>query len=93
MAQAGRLTYLEWTRVGDYVRLAVVDAATGLEVVVMGPADANPRTLERVGQAKLLRALERASAASRARGPSTSDDVGLGQDRKTPLPRQRGFTA
>ena len=93
MAGIERLTYLEWTKVGECARLAVIDAATGIEVVVMGPANADPRTIERVGLAKLLRALARAGVVQDTREGAPPHAPDQTSDRNTPLPRQRGFTA
>lgn len=50
--------YFEFTTVGQMVRVAAVDAATGVEVVTMGPI-ATPRAdLERLAVQKLKRRLE-----------------------------------
>lgn len=48
---------VEMRPVGNVVRVAAIDVATGTEVVVMGPASASPRTLEEVAVAKLRRKL------------------------------------
>lgn len=48
---------VEMRPVGSVVRVAAVDVATGIEVVVMGPASASPQTLEQLALAKLRRRL------------------------------------
>lgn len=52
-------TYVEFIQVGDYMRVAAIDAATGTEVVIMGPAHAARADLQRLALAKLNRALNR----------------------------------
>jgi hypothetical protein len=47
----------EHRRVGAWLRVAAVDAATGVEAVATGPADA-PAMVERLAAAKLRRRLE-----------------------------------
>ncbi|WP_439580215.1 DUF6898 family protein [Elioraea sp.] len=47
----------EHRRVGAWLRVAAVDAATGAEAVATGPADA-PAMVERLAAAKLRRLLE-----------------------------------
>lgn len=66
---AGREIIFETVRIGDAQRMAAVDVATGVEVVVMAPAGA---ALEDV-QALALRKLERALAGE-----------GGGEDAKPP---------
>ena len=48
---------VEMRPVGNVVRVAAVDVATGTEVVVMGPANASPQSLEQLAIAKLRRRL------------------------------------
>jgi hypothetical protein len=45
--------YFEFTAIGSAVRVAAIDAASGTEVVVMGPSNAAASDLERVALAKL----------------------------------------
>jgi hypothetical protein len=45
--------YFEFTSVGGVVKVAAIDAATGVEIVVMGPATASQADLERLALAKL----------------------------------------
>lgn len=56
-SNAGNEVYFEFTPVGPQVRVAAIDAATGIEVVVMGPASAAPTDLERLALAKLRKRL------------------------------------
>lgn len=46
----------ELTRQGAYLRCAAIHAATGVEVVAVGPAT-QPEALKRVAVAKLMKAL------------------------------------
>jgi hypothetical protein len=48
-----REVYFEFTVIGPTVRVAAIDALTGVEVVVMGPANATRAHLERLAAAKL----------------------------------------
>ena len=52
-----RAIYFEALTLGDLVRVAAIDAATGIEVVVSGPATAARFDLERLAKRKLHRAL------------------------------------
>jgi hypothetical protein len=45
--------YFEFTPVGATVRVAAIDAATGTEVVVIGPANAADADLRRLALQKL----------------------------------------
>ena len=49
----GEEVYFELTRIGASVKVAAIDAATGTEVSVMGPASAAPSDLQRLALAKL----------------------------------------
>ncbi|MEC9369289.1 MAG: serine hydroxymethyltransferase [Pseudomonadota bacterium] len=51
-------TYIEFKQVGQVMRVSAIDAATGTEVVIMGPASASPGDLQKVAVAKLRRRLE-----------------------------------
>jgi hypothetical protein len=53
----GREVIYEHRRFGAWLRVAAVDAATGLEAVATGPADA-PAMVERLAAAKLRRLLD-----------------------------------
>lgn len=48
-----REVYFEFTPIGQVVRVAAVCAETGVEVIVMGPATARRRDLERLALRKL----------------------------------------
>lgn len=62
----------EFTAVGDVVRVSAVDAASGLEVTVFGPAGAGEAALRQVARRKLDWAM-----AKRDRAPVTSASRGL----------------
>ncbi|MGE0844852.1 MAG: hypothetical protein AB7L41_01195 [Flavobacteriaceae bacterium] len=57
--------YFEFRRIGSSMRVAAVDAATGVEVQVVGPANASQRDLERLALAKLKLRLEREKSGIR----------------------------
>ena len=59
MADESREVYFEFTAVGTVVRVAAIDAATGIEVVVMGPATAAEADLKRLALGKLRARLAR----------------------------------
>ena len=46
--------YFEFTAIGRNVKVAAIDAATGTEVVVIGPSTASQADLERLAMQKLL---------------------------------------
>jgi Domain of unknown function (DUF6898) len=50
---AQREIYFEFRPVGAVVRVAAIDAETGIEITVMGPATASQRDLERLALRKL----------------------------------------
>jgi hypothetical protein len=52
-AQAGGEVYFELTKVGGSVKVVAIDAATGVEVTVIGPATAAPSQLQQLALAKL----------------------------------------
>jgi hypothetical protein len=54
-----REVYFEFTPVGAVVKVAAIDADTGIEVAVMGPAAASQAALERLALAKLKARLAR----------------------------------
>ncbi|MGE3302242.1 MAG: serine hydroxymethyltransferase [Hyphomonadaceae bacterium] len=56
---ARREVLFEFLRQGAYMRVAAVDAATGVEAVVLGPANAARSDLEALALRKLERALAR----------------------------------
>ncbi len=48
----------EFQSVGEIVRVAAIDVATGEEVVIQGPASTPKRELERIAARKLMRRLD-----------------------------------
>jgi hypothetical protein len=50
--------YIEFHVVGNFARAVAVDATTGIEASVVGPARANPRDLERLAVRKLSQVLQ-----------------------------------
>lgn len=55
---SGREVIFEFVSLGDSVRVAAVDVATGEEVIVTGPVATPQRDLERVASRKLARKLD-----------------------------------
>ncbi len=51
--------YFEFQIIGASVKVAAVDAASGVEVAIVGPASAPRRALEKVALSKLEYALKR----------------------------------
>ncbi|MTI42400.1 hypothetical protein JM93_00147 [Roseibium hamelinense] len=51
--------YFEFQQVGQQIRVAAIDGATGIEVVVFGPQQAPQRDLEQIALRKLQRRLQR----------------------------------
>lgn len=51
--------YFEFRRVGNAVKVTAVDADSGVEVVVMGPATASQTELQNLAHRKLEARLER----------------------------------
>ena len=54
-----REVYFEFISIGSVVKVVVIDAATGTEVSVMGPASAAQSDLERLALGKLRARLAR----------------------------------
>jgi hypothetical protein len=54
-----REVYFEFTSIGGAVKVVAIDAATGTEVTVMGPATAAQSDLERLALGKLKARLAR----------------------------------
>ncbi|WP_150523469.1 DUF6898 family protein [Roseibium sediminis] len=50
--------YLEFYPIGQQVKVAAIDAATGVEVSVFGPASASQEDLKQLAIRKLKRRLE-----------------------------------
>lgn len=61
-AQPGEI-YFEFQHVGKAVRVAAIDAKTGTEVVIMGPATASQDELQRVALQKLKTQMAKAQDA------------------------------
>jgi hypothetical protein len=57
-----REVYFEFTVVGTVVKVAAIDALTGVEVTVMGPANAAQADLQRLALRKLEARLSRDAA-------------------------------
>ena len=55
----GREVYFEFTALGSAVRVAAIHAATGVETVIVGPANAAAADLERLALSKLQARLAR----------------------------------
>lgn len=55
---ADREIIFEFQTVGEAVRVAAIDIASGEEVVIQGPLNASQAELERVAARKLMRRLE-----------------------------------
>ena len=55
--------YLEFQVVGRQVKVTAIDAATGVEVVVIGPNTASQEDLKRLAVRKLQRRLEQENQA------------------------------
>ena len=54
-----REVYFEFTAIGGAVKVAAIDATTGVEVSIMGPASAAQADLEQLALAKLKARLAR----------------------------------
>lgn len=54
----GRQVLFEFTQVGTVVRVAAIDAVSGVEVTVMGPATAARGDLQRLALGKLKARLQ-----------------------------------
>jgi hypothetical protein len=55
---AAREIYFEFTGIGRNVKVSAIDAATGLEVSIVGPATASQANLQRLALQKLLARLK-----------------------------------
>lgn len=61
---AKRAIIFEFQQIGNSVKVAAVDEATGVEVSIVGPSTAMRSDLEKVARAKLMRALERVAGGA-----------------------------
>ncbi len=62
--------YLEYRPVGTQVRVTAIDATTGIEVVVFGPAKAAEEDLKRIAIRKLKRRISQGPETSQASDPT-----------------------
>ena len=58
--EAQREIYFEFVAIGRHVKVSAIDAATGTEVSVMGPATASQADLQRLALQKLQTRLKAA---------------------------------
>lgn len=58
--------YFEFVQVGQQMRVAAIDAATGTEVIVITPVSANKLQMQQIALAKLRRKLGEAPRAPSA---------------------------
>ena len=56
-ASGGNEVYFEFTRIGVQMRVAAIDARTGVEVVVIAPSSATQLQMQNLALAKLRRRL------------------------------------
>lgn len=59
-ASGGNEVYFEFKQIGGQMRVAAIDAATGIEVIVIAPVTATQIQMQNVALAKLKRRLEQA---------------------------------
>lgn len=59
----------EFVSIGDSVRVAAVDVATGIEVVVFGPIKTRQDDLQRLAARKLMRRLTQEGVTSESKTP------------------------
>ncbi len=64
-ARPSREIYIELVRVGDSAKLTVIDAESGVEAVVLGPAHAARSDLEKLAVQKLERMLSQQSDSNK----------------------------
>jgi hypothetical protein len=57
-----REVLFEFTAIGAVMKVAAIDAATGIEVTVMGPVHATRADLQKLALAKLRKRLESADS-------------------------------
>ena len=62
--------YFEFVQVGQQMRVAAIDAATGVEVIVITPVSASKHQMQQMALAKLRRKLDEGAAATPAGAPS-----------------------
>ena len=62
LSKGGREILIEIVTIGAYAKVAAIDAATGTEVSITGPADADRATLEAAAVRKLQFVLNKQNA-------------------------------
>lgn len=62
--------YFEFVQVGQQMRVAAIDAASGIEVIVITPVSASKHQMQQVALAKLKKKLDERAAATSATAPS-----------------------
>ena len=72
--------YIEYKQLGQAMKVIAVDAATGIEVTIMGPASAAQTDLQRVAVRKLRAQLEKdaGEGGSGTSDPDPEDDQDTG---------------
>ena len=55
--------YFEYTRIGAQMRVAAIDADTGVEVIVITPSSATPMQMQALALAKLKRRLQQGAGS------------------------------
>ena len=63
---SGREVLFEMTRVGAYMKVVAIDAQTGTEVSIVGPATAPPEALKRQAVNRLIFVLKRKAGGEMA---------------------------
>ncbi len=66
--------YIEYKQVGQTMKVIAVDAATGMEAVIMGPASTAQTMLQRVAVRKLQMLLEKDGSGSDVSGDDGDRD-------------------
>ncbi len=72
--------YIEFKQIGQAIKVTAVDAATGLEVIIMGPASAAQTHLQKVAIDKLKMQLKKAEAEPEADTDEVEDAEDTEQD-------------
>ena len=81
--------YIEFKQIGQAIKVTAVDAATGLEVIIMGPASAAQTHLQKVAIDKLKMQLKKAEAEPEPE--ADTDEVEDAED--TEQDPSKGWTA
>ncbi len=72
--------YIEFKQIGQAIKVTAVDAATGLEVIIMGPASAAQTHLQKVAIDKLKMQMKKAEAEPEADADEVEDAEDAEQD-------------